>query len=129
MTTERKSFRTPLGRAINSGSSRYGTDEHQVLKLSAVAMIPLTIGFVWTLLTLLPKDYNAVRAELGEPLPAVIVLLFAAVGIYHMQIGMRAVIIDYVHGATREWTLIANALFSLAIGALCVYAILRIGFV
>ena len=69
------------------------------------------------------------RAELGEPLPAILVLLFVVAGIYHMQIGMRSVIVDYVQGAAREWALIANALFAGALGFACVYAILRIGFV
>ena len=129
MTTERKSFRTPFGRAVNSGAAHVGTDEALRIKLTSVALIPLTITFVWILLTLLSKDYNAVRVELGEPLPALLILLFAAVGIFHMQVGMRSVIADYAQGATREWCMIANALICLALGVACVYAILRIGFV
>ena len=58
-----------------------------------------------------------------------LILLFVVVGAYHMEIGMRSVIVDYLHGARREWALIANTLFSGALGLACVYAILRIGFV
>jgi succinate dehydrogenase / fumarate reductase membrane anchor subunit len=55
--------------------------------------------------------------------------MFVIAGLYHMQIGMRSVIVDYLHGVEREWALIANALAAWALGLACVYAILRIGFV
>jgi len=45
-----------------------------------------------------------------------------------MQIGMRSVLLDYLHGHMREWALIANAFFAVALGMICVYAVLRIGF-
>ncbi len=51
------------------------------------------------------------RAELAQPMPAIALLLFVIVGVYHMQIGMRSVILDYLRGHAREWALIANALF------------------
>ena len=93
------------------------------------ALVPLTFAFVWLLLALLHKDYNGVRAELAQPLPAIALLLFILAGVYHMQIGMRSVILDYLHGHSREWALIANAFFAVALGMICVYAVLRIGFV
>jgi len=99
------------------------------LRLTSLALVPLTIAFVWILLTLLAKDYNGARAELSEPLPALLVLMFVLAGVYHMTIGMRSVIVDYLHGAAREWALTANTLFCGALGLACVYAILRIGFV
>jgi succinate dehydrogenase hydrophobic anchor subunit len=42
---------------------------------------------------------------------------------------MKSVILDYLHGQLREWALIANAFFAVALGMICVYAVLRIGFV
>ena len=91
--------------------------------------MPLTVGFVLLVLSLLHKDYNGVRAELGQPLPAVLVLLFILVGVYHTQVGMRSVIIDYFHGHAREWALIVNLFVAAALGMACIYATLRIGFV
>jgi succinate dehydrogenase / fumarate reductase, membrane anchor subunit len=126
---DRKTYRTPLGRVRWLGAARLGTDEAMAIRITSVALVPLAIAFVWLLLSLLSKDYNGVRAELGSPLPAIIVLLFVGTGIYHMQIGMRSVIVDYLQGAQREWALIANMLFSGALGVACIYAILRIGFV
>jgi len=127
--SEKPSFRTPLGRVRWLGAAHFGTEEAMRLRLTSLALVPLTIAFVWILLTLLAKDYNGARAELSEPLPALLVLMFVLAGVYHMTIGMRSVIVDYLHGAAREWALTANTLFCGALGLACVYAILRIGFV
>ena len=121
-------FRTPLGRVRFLGSARQGSAEALHTRLTAIALVPLSIGFVWLVLSLLAKDYNAARAEMGQLLPSIIVLLFVLVGVYHMQLGMRSVIIDYVGGRAREWALYLNALFAGALGVVCVYAALRIGF-
>jgi succinate dehydrogenase / fumarate reductase membrane anchor subunit len=126
MAKDGKTLRTPLSRVRHLGSARLGTDEHWLQRATAAALIPLTIAFVWLTLTLLHKDYNGARAELSRPLPAIVLLLFAAVGV---QIGMRSIILDYVQGRAREWALIANAFFAAALGLTCVYAVLRIGFV
>lgn len=122
-------LRTPLGRVRYLGSARSGMREDWFMRLTSAALVPLTIAFVWLLLSLLSKDYNGVRAELGRPAPAIIVMLFVLVGIYHMQLGMRSIIFDYVHGHAREWALIANLFFCAMLGLACIYAVLRIGFV
>ncbi len=124
-----KSYRTPLGRVRSLGSARLGTEESSRMKLTAVALVPLTIAFVWLVLSLLGKNYNGARAELGEPLPALVMLLFVLAGLYHTQIGMRSVILDYIHGRAAEWALIANAFIAAVLAMACVYAVLRIGFV
>jgi succinate dehydrogenase / fumarate reductase, membrane anchor subunit len=129
MADELHSQRTPLGRVRHLGSARSGVREDWFMRLTSVALIPLTIAFVWLVLSLVAKDYNRVRAELGHPIPAIIVMLFVLVGVYHMQLGMRSVILDYLHGAAREWTLIANLCFAVALALTCIYAVLRIGFV
>ena len=129
MANTGKSLRTPLSRVRYLGSARVGAEENWLQHVTSVALIPLTIAFAWLVLTLLHKDYNGARAELSRPLPAIVLLLFVAVGVYHMQIGMRSIILDYVQGRAREWALIANAFFAAALGLTCVYAVLRIGFV
>ena len=123
------SFRTPLGRVRFLGSARLGAEDNWRMRLTSLALIPLSFAFVIIVLTLLHKDYNAARAEMGEPLPAVLVLLFVLSGVYHTELGMRSVIVDYLQGHLREWALIANALAAAALGMACVYAVLRIGFV
>jgi succinate dehydrogenase / fumarate reductase membrane anchor subunit len=129
MADDFDTLRTPLGRVRYLGSARSGMREDWFMRLSSAALVPLTIAFVWLLLSLLPKDYNGVRAELGHPIPALIMMLFVLAGIYHMQLGMRSVIVDYIPGHAREWALMANLFFAAVLALACVYAVLRIGFV
>jgi len=129
MSHQAKSFRTPLGKVRFLGSAHLGAEESWRMRLTSVALVPLTFAFVWLVLSLLRKDYNGARAELAEPIPTIILLLFVLVGVYHMQVGMRSVILDYVHGRAREWALVANAFFATALGLTCLYAVLRISFV
>jgi succinate dehydrogenase / fumarate reductase membrane anchor subunit len=129
MANDPHSLRTPLGRVRYLGSARSGMRDDWRMRLTSVALIPLTIAFVWLILSLLSKDYNGVRSELGHPFPAILIMLFMVVGIYHMQIGMRSIIADYIHGHAREWALMANLFFAAALALACVYAVLRIGFV
>jgi succinate dehydrogenase / fumarate reductase membrane anchor subunit len=123
------SFRTPLGRVRSLGPARSGVEDNWRMKVTSVALVPLSIAFVVIILSLLHKDYNGARAVVGEPLPAVLLLLFVLTGIYHTELGMRSVIVDYLHGAMREWALVANTCAAVALGLACVYAVLRIGFV
>ncbi len=126
---DKPSFRTPLGRVRWLGAAHAGAEEASRMHLTSIALVPLSIAFVWVVLSLLGKDYNGARAELGEPLPALLVLMFVLAGVYHMEIGMRSVIVDYIHGKGREWALTLNTLFCIALGLACIYAILRISFV
>jgi succinate dehydrogenase / fumarate reductase membrane anchor subunit len=129
MSETEKSMRSPLRRASYLGSARRGSQDVWLTHVTAAALIVLASGFVLMLLTLLSKDYNGVRAELGHPLPALLTLLFALVAIFHMHLGMRSIILDYVDGHAREWALIANICFAGAVALACAYAVLRIGFV
>ena len=129
MSGSDKSLRSALGRARYLGAARHGARDAWLTHVSAAALVVLASAFVLMLLTLLSKDYNGVRVELGHPFPAVLTLLFALTATFHMQIGMRSIILDYLHGHAREWALIANICFAGAVALACAYAVLRIGFV
>ena len=122
------SLRTPLARVRHLGAARSGTHEASLMRLTSAGLIVLTIAFVWLVLSLLSKDYNGVRSALGHPIPAIVMMLFVLVGIYHMQIGMRSIILDYIHGHAKDWALMANAGFAATLALTCVYAVMRIGF-
>ncbi len=121
-------LRTPLGRVRFLGSARTGTMDAWVVHLTSVALVPLTVGFVWLVLDLLRKDYNGVRAELARPIPVILLLAFVLAGSVHMELGMRSVIVDYIGGQSRAWALAANTLFAALLALACVYATLRIAF-
>lgn len=110
------------------GSARSGTTHNAYMRLTSLALLPLALAFVVMVLQLANMDYNGVRAYLGHPLPAILMLLFVGAGIFHMQLGMRTIIEDYVHGRhAKEWALTANGFFSAVLAVVCVYALIRIG--
>jgi succinate dehydrogenase / fumarate reductase membrane anchor subunit len=103
-----------------------GTNEAWLIHLTSLALVPLTISFVWLMLDLLRKDYNGVRAELTHPIPAILLLAFIFAGIVHMELGMRSVIVDYIGGQLRAWALAVNTCFAALLALACLYATLRV---
>ena len=128
MTDHPSDLRTSLGRVRFLGSARTGTSDAWIVHVTSVALVPLSIGFVWLALDLLNKDYKGVRAELARPLPAILLLAFIIAGIVHMELGMRSIILDYIGGQPRAWALAANTCFAALLALACVYATLRIAF-
>jgi len=130
MTNSPNSIRTPMSKVRYLGSAKSGTHHFLHQRLTAAAMIPLTIAFVWIILSLIGKDYAAARATLANPFVSIVLLLFLIAGIYHMMIGMQVVIEDYVLGEKlKYWMLTANTCFAIAVGLACAYAVLRLSFV
>ena len=130
MANDVHSLQTASKKIRYLGSAKSGVGAARAMHLTSVALVPLTIAFVWILISLIHKDFAGARAELGHWFPAVLMLLFVGVGIYHMKLGMQVIIDDYVHGhIAKDWALMANLFFCVAIGLACIYAVLKIGFV
>jgi succinate dehydrogenase / fumarate reductase, membrane anchor subunit len=129
MVKDSASVRTAIGKVRFLGSAKSGTTDVWNMRVTSIALVPLAIAFVAIVLSLLGKDYAGVRAELGHPLPALVLLLFILTGIYHMKLGMQSILDDYVHSPhLKEWSQIANLFFSVCIGLACVYAVLKLSF-
>jgi succinate dehydrogenase / fumarate reductase, membrane anchor subunit len=118
-----------MSKARSLGSAKSGTADAWNMRVTSIALVPLSIAFIAIVLSLSGKDYAAARAELGHPVAAIILLLFILSGVFHMKLGMQSVIDDYVHNAhLKEWSLIANLFFSVCIGLACIYAALKLSF-
>ena len=121
--------RTAANRVRFLGSAKSGTADAWAMRLTSILLVPLSIGFVAVILSLFGKGYTEVRAVLGRPLPAILMLFFLLTSVFHMKLGMQSIIDDYVHDPhLKEWSLIANLVFSISIGLACVYAILKLSF-
>jgi succinate dehydrogenase / fumarate reductase membrane anchor subunit len=123
------SMRTPLGRVRGSGSARAGTTTFWHQRLTSVAAIPLTIGFIVIVIALLGRNHAAAVQILGSPLVAIVMLLFIITTVYHMWIGMQEIIVDYVHDELMKYlALLANTFFSVVVALASIYAILKLSF-
>jgi succinate dehydrogenase / fumarate reductase membrane anchor subunit len=129
MSAYPSNMRTPLGRVRGHGSSKSGTDDFIRQRLTAIANVPLTIGAILIVLSLLGSNHAAVKTTLGLPLVAIVMLLFVISVFYHMRIGMQTIIEDYVHDERAKYALlILNTFYTFAAGFAAVYAILKLSF-
>ena len=123
------SLKTPLGRVRGLGSAKSGTQHFWLQRLTGVAMVPLTVAFVLTVIYLARASQATAIATLGSPLIAILFYLFVITGIIHMRAGMQVIIEDYVHDdALKIAAVMANTFFALLMGAACIFALLKLNF-
>jgi succinate dehydrogenase / fumarate reductase, membrane anchor subunit len=122
-------LQTPLAKVKGLGSAKSGTEHFWHQRLTALANVPLTIAFVWIVLKLAGASYSEAMIFLAKPYVSLLLLLFIGVGLMHMRLGMQVIIEDYVHGeGLKIVALIGNTFFTLGVGAVCIFAILKISF-
>lgn len=97
MSSNKHSYSSPLKKAIGHGSSKHGFSHWWWQRLTAVALIPLTLWFVLSVLCLVGADQTTANAWLAQPLNATIMLLFVLALLFHAQTGLQVVIEDYIH--------------------------------
>jgi succinate dehydrogenase membrane anchor subunit len=83
------------------GSARDGLSEWRLQRLTAIALIPLGLYFAASILWLAKSDQATAAAWLASPVPALLVILFVLAGLAHALIGIRSVLLDYVHSRAR----------------------------
>ncbi len=123
--TEFISGRTGRGAAFTSDAS--GTAHDKFMRLSARALLPLGLLAVWFIIGLAGKSYEAARAEIAHPFPALVLIAFIAIAAPHARLGVESIIEDYVHDAAlKEKALLANKWTSIVLAVLWTLAILLI---
>ena len=123
------SLRSPLGRVLGNGSAKDGTGHWWAQRVTAVALVPLTLWFVASLVMLPALDYTTVRAWLALPWAGFLAVLTVAVLSYHSYLGTTVIVEDYVHAAGMKVVslMLLRFLYVLCGGA-GIFALLRIAF-
>ncbi len=120
-------LRSPLGRARGAGSAREGVQHFWVQRVSAVALIPLVLWFVFSAAQLPILSYGMVRHWVASPSVAIGLSLLIATLFYHSMLGVQVVIEDYVTGEGRKLvTLLVLKFAHAAAAATGIFAVLRI---
>ena len=119
-------YMTDRKRAQGLGSAKTGTEHHWLMTVTSVALIPLTVVFLFTFGTALGLPYEEAAAYYARPWPALVAVLTLTVGWYHFRHGVQVLIEDYTHGMTRTALIIAMTCLSYGALAASVLAIARI---
>jgi len=120
-------LRTPMKTALGLGSARHGVHHFLVQRVTAVALLFLSLWLVWIVLSALHSDYAGAHALIAQPFNAVLMIAFVVAVFWHAQLGLQVVVEDYVHTRWLEWALqIAIKFFCFLGAAASVLAVLRI---
>jgi succinate dehydrogenase / fumarate reductase membrane anchor subunit len=119
-------LRTPLARIEGLGAAKSGTQHFWHQRMTAVALVPLTVWFVASALAYVGADQGAVAAYFAEPVNAVPMFLFVIASTYHMSLGVQTIIEDYVHQEGQKIAaLMLNRFAAWAIGAASSFALIK----
>jgi succinate dehydrogenase / fumarate reductase membrane anchor subunit len=98
-------------------------------RLTSIALVPLTIWFVVSLLSLPSLDHVTVIAWMAQSWTALLLILLVLVATWHSQLGVRVVIEDYVHGnGTKTLTLVVVTFAHVLVAVAGVFAVLKVAF-
>ena len=129
MAEGRSSYRTSLGRARGLGAAKHGVGQFITERVTAIALVPLVVWGIWSAIIVARGGYAGAIGWITSPLNAVLLSLTLVVGFWHMQVGMRVIIEDYVEKAFgRAALLLLNLFVCVLFGALAVFSVLKLAF-
>ncbi|MDP6342273.1 MAG: succinate dehydrogenase, hydrophobic membrane anchor protein [Alphaproteobacteria bacterium] len=97
-------LRTPLGRVRGLGSAKDGTHQWWLQRLTAIALVPLSVWLAASIASLAGAGQDEVMRWFQSPLVAILMLSFMLAGFWHTKLGLQVVIEDYVHTEWRKIT-------------------------
>lgn len=126
----KQKLQTPLARARGLGSAKDGTNHWIWQRITAIALIPTSLVFVFAVVFLVSSDNErAVAVWLSSPLFATTMVLMLIALFYHAKLGVQVIIEDYVHQAGKKTLLlIVNQLLMITLGVMSVLAVLKLHF-
>lgn len=127
LTPLSRHLRNPLKIARGHGSAQHGVGHWWAQRMTALAMVPLSVWFIASLLTVARSaDPFAVTDWLSSPYRAILLALLVLVFFWHGRLGFQVVVEDYVKCPWAKYSLLllSNAFAWLATAA-CWMAIVK----
>jgi succinate dehydrogenase / fumarate reductase, membrane anchor subunit len=122
------SLRSPLGKVLGTGSAKEGVHHWWLQRLTSIALVPLTVWFVVSLLSLPSFEHVMVITWIAQSWTALLLVLFILVATWHSQLGLRVVVEDYVHGGSKTLTLVSITFIHAVVAAAGIFAVLKVAF-
>ncbi|MBS62795.1 succinate dehydrogenase, hydrophobic membrane anchor protein [Salinisphaera sp.] len=121
------SIRSSLASARGLGSAKTGVSHWWFQRVSAVALVPLTLWFVACLASQLGADYSSVTDWLSSPLQASLLAIYLAAIFFHSQLGLQTIIEDYVHHEGAKMALLIGLqLLNILLAVAAIFSVIMI---
>jgi len=122
-------LRSQLGRVRGLGSAKEGVTHFWHQRLTAVALVPLTVWFVISVISLAGADLATYHTWIAHPGNTTLMIVLIGMVFYHGALGVQVVIEDYVHSeATKLVSLIVMKFLALLLAVFSAVAVLRVAF-
>ena len=123
------SLKSDLGQVRGLGSAKEGTAHWWAQRVTAVALVPLSLWFVWSATTLVGIDQAGFKEWVNHAANLMLMILFVGSLFYHMQLGLQVVIEDYVHGEkSKVMSLVLNLFVAVFFGVSSIIALFKVAF-
>ncbi len=119
--------RTPIARARGLGSAKAGSHHWRMQRITAIALVPLTVWLVAALVAIGAADHARTVEWIRTPAVGIALLLTIAALFHHAQLGLQVVIEDYVRPEGMKLAaLIATKLLAIALAATAAFSVLKV---
>ena len=123
------SLRSPLSQARGLGSAKDGVGHWWLQRLTALALIPLSLWFVFNVAHYHMADYQTVQSWLHNPYAAIALVLYFLALFYHSALGVQVIVEDYIGNEGMKLVLLVLVKFAhMALGAAAIFAVLKVAF-
>tara|TARA_R110002051_G_scaffold55785_1_gene103596 strand:- start:139 stop:546 length:408 start_codon:yes stop_codon:yes gene_type:complete len=108
-------------------SEHHGAGEWMAERLSSLILVPLTLWGLWSAMQLAGSGYAGAMAWFESPVNAGLLALTLLVSLWHMNLGLKVIVDDYIHRPTSRGVLLALiAVVCLVLAAASVFLIMRL---
>lgn len=123
-------MRSQLGRARGVGSAKAGVHHWIAERVTSIALVPLTLWFIFSMVRLVGAPQPSVAAWAGHPINAALLLALIIMTFHHMQLGVQVVLEDYVNDKRLMTPLILlNKGLALMLGLIAAVSVLKLALV
>ena len=108
-------------------SDRHGAGEWTAERLSSLILVPLTLWGLWSGFALSGGGYDGALDWFRSPVNAVLLGVTLLVSVWHMQMGLKVIVDDYIHQPVSRTALLGLiGLLCLVVAAAGVFFIVRL---
>ncbi len=122
-------MRSQLGRVRGVGAAKAGVHHWYAERVTSIALVPLTLWFIYAVLAHVGATQPVVAAWIGRPWNTVLLLALIVTTFHHMQLGLQVVYEDYIDAKwAMNIAILATKGLCFLLGLAASVAVLRLAF-